>query len=615
MTRILVDDEELDLYPDTKVATTIRGVNVADITSRFTTHTNNFRLPLTENNIRIYGNANSKNSLTTVPYSTRYVKVIQNGIEIITNGVEVINDITDSINITVYANVYDFFKTIENKTLCELELNLNDSWTDSTIKDYRSATTGLVSPVLDYGNYDGATDDIDVTTYLPSVYYHTIIEAIITEAGYEFSGSVFSSDKYLKFIQPYSRKTWGYESKFIETFNFIAEKTGTQGFGTSPSVVTITNEVKANSYYDNTTSRFTQNKATYSGKFHFYAELTLTTVGGGGDTLNVGIYKNGVILSGASVNQSGTGTLTTLISTINGAPNGITLNHTDYIEIMGFDSPTSLLHTVDACRFWCEPLTEPDTTNIQPDKLLPDISQTDYIKDFLVRFGLLMNEQNGTIYFKSIDEVINGISTSVDLTNKRVRSQGIKFTPLSYAGVNKYTYTKPDDVDNELTGQGSFALSYLYNEKTIYNSFFSSSNTVLNGDILMGQIPIYETSTSRSTFDNEPEIRLMLVRDKYSYEPNVTYDTAQSTYLVAYFEDPAQTNSCSFQDSLDENYVQLIRALQKSKTETIEYLLNEVDILKMNPHTLIFDRDSYYLINSISNFIPGKTTKCELFKV
>lgn len=621
-TRVIVDDHDLDLFPDTVVATTIKGIDVGDLTSRFASHTNSFKIPLTKGNIKAYEHANVKNSQTNVPYTGRDAKVIQNGTEVIQFGTEVITKIGDSIELSIFAKVYDFASKIANKMLYDLELNLNDSWTDATIKDYRNATTGLVAPVMDYGNYDATTDDLDVSTYLPSVYYHTIIEGIIEGAGYAYSGDVFANDKYLKLIQPYGRDVWGYAGKFVETFNFIAEKTGNQGQTTTPTKVDITVETKESIYYDSTNSRFTQSKTSYTGKFNFYLKVKAyaddsgSGGGSGSGALFIGIYKNGTVISGAGNTISGTGTTEFVLTTINAFPNGISLNSGDYIEVIAYETQVGAVGIVnEGTMLWCEALTEPDTANIQPDKLLPEISQSDYIKDFLVRFGLQMNEVAGTIYFKSIDEIITDTGNSVDLTSKRVRSLGLKFTPDKYANINKFTYQKPSDVDNVLTGQGSFTLPFLKNEKTIFSTFFNSCKTEYRAEILMAVIPVYDTSTDRNTFDAEPQVRLLLVRDKYSYEPSVTYDTAQASYKVAYFDDPGQSNSCSFQDVIDQIYTLLVNALQKTKVETIEYMLNEIDIRRMNPHTLIFDTDAYYIINTIGPFVPGVKTKAELFKV
>jgi len=46
-----------------------------------------------------------------------------------------------------------------------------------------------------------------------------------------------------------------------------------------------------------------------------------------------------------------------------------------------------------------------------------------------------------------------------------------------------------------------------------------------------------------------------------------------------------------------------------------EFLLNEIDIQQYDSHKIIWDGEGYYLINKIKNFVPGKITKVELFKV
>ena len=120
---------------------------------------------------------------------------------------------------------------------------------------------------------------------------------------------------------------------------------------------------------------------------------------------------------------------------------------------------------------------------------------------------------------------------------------------------------------------------------------------------------------NRLKFDEEPNVRLLMVRDKRANEPNILYNgVSKSAYKVAYFEDSQEPNDCSFQKSIDTDYSLLVSSLNFSKLENKKYNLNELDISKINPHTLIFDTDSYYLINKLK-FISGKVSEVEFFKV
>lgn len=105
------------------------------------------------------------------------------------------------------------------------------------------------------------------------------------------------------------------------------------------------------------------------------------------------------------------------------------------------------------------------------------------------------------------------------------------------------------------------------------------------------------------------------MRDKYSEEPDVTYDTAISDYLVGYFEDPQADHQLGWQSFINTYYAGLTHALAKPKVVTRYYRLTALDIAQLDLFRLVYDSGDYYLINTVENFVPGKPTKVSLFKV
>lgn len=703
MTKIVVDDNELDLYPETLVQTNLKSIDIGDITKRFVSFTNSIKIPLTEKNQRSYGLSQLKQSQSTIPYLKRTCKVIQNGVELISNGQEKLNKIGREITTTIYGNTFDFYEKINNKMLYDLDLSsLNAVWRDANIGDYCDVTTGLVSPVMDYGDYNYLTNDINTATYLPSIYYHTIIQRIFTDAGYTISGSILSNNRYLKLIQPYSRDRFEYARGLVEDYKFIATKTVSQTF-TNPSNVTITfpNEtLDPKSNYDGT-STYTSNWS-IGLLMHFYAELSFFA-SGAGTTFTAELVVNGSVVASkvftSALNE------TYLLDSRILFPLGVSMpgdSRTALVRVSGTNSNTS---GFTAGKFYNEPLQIPLTENgsgtrsINFGYLLPEIKQEDYIKDFYTRFGLIPYESNGNILLKSINEVITDRWSALDFTALAARKASeVSFFPLIYASVNKFKYQIPDDVNNDVLGQGSFTLSnFPYSQpKDIFTTFFNATANTNFGVLYCATIPAYKRtgalttvsifnagagytngtyanqdltggtgkdatadivvaggvittvtikskgtgyrlddrlsaaipgganlsiqvtktdSASRLAFDNKPLVRLLAVRDKRTNEPNVLYNgVSKTSYKVAYFVDDSETIGCSFQSSIDNDYSLLVDSLRLSKVEKKQYNFNEVDISKITPHTLIFDTDAYYLINSVK-FIPGELSDVEIFKV
>jgi len=99
-------------------------------------------------------------------------------------------------------------------------------------------------------------------------------------------------------------------------------------------------------------------------------------------------------------------------------------------------------------------------------------------------------------------------------------------------------------------------------------------------------------------------------------EAAITFHTsARTDYKLAYFSDLTLLKDSGFQYFIDKHYPLFSKALQDYKVVNHKYALTEIDIASYDPHKMIFDNGSYYLINKISNYQSGKVTDVELFKI
>lgn len=606
---IIVNDIVLDLYPNTIITQTIKANEVGDVKTRNVSYTNSFKIPLTENNNLIFEYANQIQSETGIPYAQIPVRQIENGIEIIRNGYLQMTQADNSYNIFILSSGYGFFNQIEGKYLVDLDLSalIADFDPDATM----NTTTGVIFPVINYGDFDGSS--MDANTNLPSTYYHTIINQIFEDAGYEKSGAIFSNAKYLNLIIPYGRKNFLYDGKFSIPFEFSAITSGSQVF-VNPVLndnIDFVNETKESTYYNSGTGRFTNSNAvTIYGDW--FATLTYTFSGGIGFTVQ--IRKNGATIL-ATANGTVAGGTIVLDSRVS-YPNGVTMQQTEYIEVI-FTGTTGTVTITDG-NFYNSirsNIAVVPGNAIDYGKLLPDVTQKEIITDFAVRFGLILEEKDGTVYCKSLDEIILDKANALDWTNKNVtRKDSISFTPLEYAQNNYFDYSNTDELIDKVFGRGNLAVSNANAQldKSIFQSVFNNTATILVATVLAAKIPIYEASTTRDIFDNEPGIRLLLVRDKYSYEPTINGETS---YKVAYFEDPNQTYTMDFNQFLEDAYYYFGLSLQKAKVPSREYLLTDIDISEFSFLYPVFDKDSYFLVNTIKNYVSGKMTSVELFKI
>lgn len=633
-TIVYVSDQVIDLSPGTVIAQSIKRLNIGDLSTRSVNHTNLFKGPFTENNNRIYQYANDVRSKTTVPYSIQPTRVVQSGIELIRDGVHYMKRAKDQYEVYILSNAAAFFDAIGDKKLNELNfVGINGSWNNNDIENYRATTSGIVAPVMDYGNYNPVTNAIGVSDYLPSIYYHTLISLIFEQAGYEPVGDVFTNEKYLKQIIAYSREEFRYDEDFVNQRSASARVVVSQSIPTPGAGVNVvfgeTLVQDETGYWDGVDQYIISDPdPAASGKILFAVDVmvalnitvaggtvdislrdqggtaaTITNVGTGVHTINSKDFSLGDI---AFLAEEG-GNIRVRISTNSGAPS-VTINEGSIVF-----TPLNYVGTGSGSHTYF-------------NHLMPDMLQKDLIKDFLVCFGLLPFESDGVINCKSIKSLINDKANAKDWTEKRDSEfkDDIVFTDSNYAQTNFFKYsTAEDSFDhggiliriNKDLGNGSFTIAntLLTLEKTVYSSPFNNTLTEIYGGIMMARIPI---NGLRTEFENEPGLRKLLVRDQYSFEPAVDYSTPNlNGYLVAYFESPDEELSLNFTQFIDDWYSELSASLQELKIVTRKYNLNELDILSLNDHLLIYDTDSYYLINEVKNFVPENRTDVELFKV
>ena len=488
---IYIGDDILDVSPKTVVALTYQTGGVGDIRGRTISRTNGFNVDKTENNIRIFGHANEIKSSSLIPYRRIVCRILIDGIQVL-KGYAYIKETKETFNVSVYENVIDFYSRIDGLTLRDIDFgDTGITWNASYIDSVRAATSGFVSPVIQYGQIDASLANAEIgSVYLPSVYFHTIVTALFTNAGYTISGDILTDDNYLNLIVPYSYNDWP---------------------GTS-----------------------------------------------------------------------------------------ITMN-----------------------------------------LVMPDVKQHDFIKNFLMMFGLILVENNGDIEIKSFESLLTNRADSYDWTEKRntAISDKIEYIFGGYAQKNyfswadvisredaSFTYTNNGflEIDNENIDAESDIFSSVFG---IGEDGFDANNAA---DVINGcTIPVWTSGIPTAypetqPFDEEPVARLALVRTRVSGEPAVLFNSNSRTdYLVGYFSNLSPTfktlrwddASASTEGLISIYYNKLQSSISRAKMIERYYSLSLVDIATIRMYNLVYDDSDYFYIHKIDNFVVGKLTKVILFKI
>ena len=631
-TIVSIEGENVDLSPGTVIIQTLKAFSVGDLTDRSVNFTNQLKAPRkTRNNDRIFGNSFDPASASLVPYRKKKSNIIQSGIEVVTDGIFSLDGVDERNYIfSIFSGAKGFFSTIQGKKLTDLDLSaLNDSWAAADVAGYRTNTTGIVSPVLSYGNFAGI--DVNTDTYLPSIYYHTIIDQIFADAGYDKSGAVFALDKYLKTIIPYSRKSFDYDKSFAIPYNFIGDQLTIQSFISPGSLYilfpTITKAPTAGTFGSgggtyNGANIFTNSSA--SGIYGRYLAVIQAQPIGSPTPSDwvIEIVRNQVDVLATVTLAPSIQDITLDTDTL--YPDGVPVAPGDTIAVKV--TAGTYPSTCDVTgRFYSETLTKVYTISgdVEFGKLLPDMTQADFIKDLVMSHALLFKEKDGIVYFKSLQDIISDRANAPDWTRKRVnkKESTIKFSNGEYAQGNFFKYQITDDLLDQDYGQGVITVDdeNLELSKSIYDSPFSATFTGVIGYINnVANIPIFDnTSADYYDFVNDPGIRKLLVRiNDPATEFNVQYDgSGYADYLVAYFVDP-NYDSLLWESFLTDYYSLFEQCLQYMKIVNNQYMLTELDIANFDFFFPVFDSGHYFLVNEIKGFIQsGVKTQVEIFKV
>lgn len=637
---IIVNGEPVDTYPNTVVASNFQLGDFGDIRSRNASHTNQFRLPKTANNNKVFGFADNVKSGTDIPYVKLPVKVVQNGLETIPEGTAFISSVKESYNISIYSDTFDFFEAIKGKLISEIDFGESMfTWNSATratlVAASASPTSALHCAVIQYGQLDltDSTFVADVTTTLPSVRYSKIVEKIIENAGYTFGGDIFDDEKYKNIIVPFSRDRFDFGGSFHKNREFKARRTTPQSIGSGGGTITYDTVDLQDDYgmFDATTGIFdcdianTDHGDSRPFNFGLFAEVTFTVVSG---TYRLAINEAGNV----------------------GFPSIVSANFTagTHRVSIGYDDPTeaTLIAEADAnysielqaivggsaivtsALFYNKSYGNNFLTNPQffVQEILPDIDQTEFMRDFAIRFGVMFKERNKVLTCKRFTEMVSDKGNAKDWTGKRdisIQSE-LKFALSGYSQSNSFTYPSTDEEYKEGSGDGVLSVTNenIPTDSNFYTSLFNGTATkeqVNDGPqtIYVAHIPIWSTPPADifTPFDSAPGFRLLLVRGKYSSEPTISFNgSGSSLYRIGYFIDPNTEYQCDWQQAINDNYSELEQSLAQAKICVNYYQLNEIDITGLDLLTPIFDDGAYYLVNKIENFVPGVSTKVELLK-
>ncbi|MDP9080915.1 MAG: hypothetical protein M3O71_26140 [Bacteroidota bacterium] len=698
--QLYINDQLVDLNDDSPIALTFQINNLADVKNQQGNTSNQFKLPLTQRNRQILGFPDDIAFTTNLPYRQYQAKLIQDGLEIIPYGIVELSGIDqDTANITILSGNVDFFDAIDGKLYdmgdstsiaSNYGQNLlwqqyDHAWNVDNIADSQNYTDGWIWPVVDYGAIDQVdfSTPIDVRYQRPGFFIKTAIELLLKSAGYKGTGSLLADPLYPLLICQFSNGSFEHGTDYQNNKDVLGLSAQQQ---TAATITHYTNNADRNGFYKwdtvlaDDSHQLIADRVVFNSKTRNDVTVTVTIPrvhihGKVGDhphrtiftvnivyrdpnypaTADIALASSDLSFEGYTENKHGenpsgwvrydntngsslTADLDIYKTTIScntqlpaggGIYIGYVLNGDARSWVNIYAGSTLLIQSQQQNVQYSQ--------TVQCERIFPDISQKDLLKDTLQRFGVICQTNNATktISFNSLRDIVNNIPIAKDWSGKCLnQGKQVAFQLGNYAQINYMQYQDDDNVLPKKYGwsQINIADQTLPASAELFSSPFAAT---LNRPYYGGTIAQIKTIDDKSdnkdfTISVSPRI-LIDQKTKLASGKPVTFTDGIKTRTVndvistPYFYKPDAPEpevgygaaSLMFDDLRKKYYPELEKILTQTKKIARYILLTPRDILELDLIIPVYiQQDSaYYYINKIDAWRKGQPTKVELVKL
>ncbi|HVW14930.1 MAG TPA: hypothetical protein VHB54_13935 [Mucilaginibacter sp.] len=696
--QLYINDQLVDLNDDSPIALTFQINNLAEVQNQQGNTSNQFKLPLTQRNRRILGFPDDVAFSTLAAYKQYPAKLVQDGLEIIPYAIAELNNIDqDNANVTVLSGNVDFFDAIDGKLY-----DMGDSasqwtnygkslvwkpydhnWTIDNVAISQVKTDGWIYPIIDYGFIDGDdfTQPIDVHNLRPGFFIKTAINLLLQSAGYKGAGSLLSDPLYPLLICQFSNGSWDHGTDYqnqpdtrginvasqmilnLENSLFDIHPTGVFGWNsiisdpskqfkgqlfTSQAIntvkITVTfphvflhghlgknpSKLTAIIYYRDPNYPSTPDTLLTSADFSFAG----VPENKNGDNPNGWVRDHGT---------SGNGLMGSLhiFNTVLSYTTTLPQNGGIYVAYAwgGDLGENATIYPGATFVIESQNTTVQYGQTIQCERIFPDISQKDLLKDTLQRFGIICQTDNAsrTISFNSLRDIVNNIPIAKDWSGKCIdQGKQVEFRLGNYAQVNYMKYKEDDNV---------LPLDFANSQINIADTTLSATADLFQGQFAptlnrpyitgnIAQIKMIDNTSGSNDFSNGVSPRI-LVDQKTHLTQNKPVTLTDGTKQVVindiistpYFYKPEGQYSLCFCDMPGtagvlpglhtKYYPEFRKILTQTKKITRFFLLTPRDILELDLLIPVYlqQDNAYYYINKINSWRKGQPCKVELIKL
>ncbi|WP_290838449.1 hypothetical protein [Flavobacterium sp.] len=640
----------MDLDSDYAVSKTLQVNDIGSLSTRQSSLTSKIKLPKTTTNLAALGFLSVGGNTSNIPYQRNNATLLdETGEALIYNGWADVIKTNKAIEMTVYDGIYDFQKTLENKTLTDMGLSeLNHLKNLHNVLETWSATTlPYRYNIADYNgktifHYSGATTTrFNIDYFIPAAKVEFIWNKIFNYAGYTYDGSIFQTEDFKNLWMTYPKPV-GSTNQALEFINH-QDWTDPLSFSTTfPTdfgfaVATVYESTLLTQCFTSTAATSVQQtdghcraiKVDADGLYRFNIEGSLYFPPNANASYGIALQR--VNLSTNVV------TYTPIVQGITGATDldiSYSFTMTDEervgLHLMNFQYG-NIPFTTNS--HWQPNQVVGGNLDIDFYKVLGDVvnfdealiefKATDFVMEIIKRYGLTMYKDKYTkkLTFLTLGQLLT--TDNIDLWDEDIEIVEEEYSYGNYAQQNLFTYKYNEDNASHFNGSIAILNPNLKDENTVISSKFYAPEAY-DRYLIGKRFRVYKFWDKEVKDDGEVEYkpldkRFYLMRSEPYIMPLTTNIDSEAfgqttTFKNCYVEN---YNRMGMTDVIEDYYLPMQGILNRSKVVTVNKWFTSKEITDFDFRKLIYleKLGEYFIINKVADYVVGKPTKTELVNV
>lgn len=694
MIKLLIEDVDVDVLQTERIVGEYSIAPIGNVAKRTGARSITFKLPKTAKNRAVFESCEVLTSQSVKPYRRLKARLYVDGVDMDMQFFT-LERVKDYYEGRVYGSNADFFNTIKEKKLRDLDLNfLNHHWDYVTVQASRFNTDGYIYPIINWNTEDTVANPDDkeqVSRLLVCVFAETLLNEICKQSGYTFNNSLLSESDYTAQDIVVCSGSVKYDrnkdpNKYRGAVYTMDDMPASLGLYLPFEHNSLVSENET--FFSNQNPPYKTSNSLIGGgllsfgnkiKLDWTLDLKLYNLNASPQVLVIRALTRKAITTGAadivesfSIIIPNTGAITPFETQISGSYilSGYDTNDVD-VEFsapsisFSYLMPFQCYALQDDCVFTILDTTEiiedarPDVNGreikddeiapirynaanignilpqqynyVTPDSVMPDLKQSDFVKDFLLLHGavLQVNEPLKTVTLSKFEDVLNNISNPIDWSGKVdfIEESTVEFQ-LDYAQNNNLKYA---DEDGVVKPDGTDAVLIVDDENldfekdfvelnfgaTVAGNWFNNPSNTVNLDT--PQIKVLESGLVAE--QTAPRWLYLTKLNGYyhNYRDGATSTNQFTSIPITWFIDSVRANSLGFGTNIYERYYSFLEGiLDRTKVIECRVRLGASDIATFDflRPVYISELDGYFYVSKIKyDYTSNASSIVELVKL